>query len=139
MSRNGKKSMAPTRVPLCKPDVGEAELQAIAGVFKSGALSHGPAVTEFETKFAGRIGARHGIAMNSCTSGLFLLSWYIRKSCGEGEIIVPSFTFVASANAIVCGGMTPRFVDVDWATGDTTADLIRPAINNRTKGIMVVH
>ncbi len=139
MSAYGKASMATLRVPLCKPDVGPDELAAIAQVFETGALSHGSQIVEFETAFANRIGVRHAIALNSCTSGLYLLSLRIREQIGEGEIIVPSFTFVASANSIVCGGMSPRFVDVNWETAEVSANDIEPAINERTRAIMVVH
>lgn len=139
MSANGKTSTVGNNVPLCKPSVGTDELRAIAQVFKEGALSHGPQVTEFEVKFAKKIGVKHAIALNSCTSGLYLACQYIYETYGEGEIIVPSFTFVASANSIACAGMTPRFVDVNWETGLTSVRDIEPAINERTRGIMVVH
>ncbi len=139
MQESGKKFMATHRVPLCKPDIGKEELRVLAEIFEQGSVSHGPQVSELEAVFTKRIGAQHAIAVNSCTSGLFLLCSYIREHFGAGEIIVPSFTFVASANSIVCVGMTPRFVDVDWNTAEVTADLIEPAINKNTKAIMVVH
>jgi dTDP-4-amino-4,6-dideoxygalactose transaminase len=126
-------------VPLCRPDVGREELDAIAKVFAAGTLSHGPEVREFERLFAERIGVRHAIALNSCTSALYLLCLYIYERFGRGEVIVPSFTFVASANSICCAGLVPRFVDVEWSTGLITAREIAAAINERTRGIMVVH
>lgn len=131
--------MAKLQVPLCKPLVGEEELQAIADVFERGSLSHGPQIAEFENEFARKIGVKHAVALNSCTSGLYLVCQYIQEQHGEGEIIVPSFTFVASANAIAYAGMTPRFVDVEWDTALVTAQHIEAAINERTRAIMVVH
>jgi perosamine synthetase len=131
--------MATVRVPLCRPDVGQAELDAVAKVFSTGALSHGPAIAEFENAFARRIGVRCAVAMNSCTSALYLACLYVRERIGEGEIIVPSFTFVASANAIVCSGMSARLVDVEWETAEVSTRTIEPAINDCTRAIMVVH
>lgn len=130
--------MAP-RVPLCKPDVGDEELAAIREVFRSGALSHGPQVAGFEQTFARFVGTPHAVSFNSWTSASFLVCSYLRERFGPGEIILPSYTFVASANTIVSAGLTPRFADVDWTTHEITADTIAPLINDRTRGIMVVH
>jgi len=139
MSENGKKSMEILQVPLCKPDVGNEELNAVGVVFQTGQLSHGPSVSEFEMLFASRINCAHAISLNSCTSGLYLAFSYIHEKFGKGEVIVPSFTFVASANAIVCADMIPRFAETNWETGNISADLIAPLINKKTKAIMVVH
>src|SRR3990167_9254072 len=98
MSENGSPSMT-GKVPLCKPDVGREELDAIAAVFETGQLSHGPSVSEFERLFARRVGTGNAVSLNSCTSGLYLACLHIREKYGAGEIIVPSFTFVASANS----------------------------------------
>jgi perosamine synthetase len=138
MQKSGNES-SPITVPLCKPEVGEEELQAIRAVFATGNLSHGPDVTAFENAFAKKIGVKHAIALNSCTSGLFLLGQYIRETFGDGEVIVPSMTFVASANSIAAAGMTPRFAEVDWNTGEVTAEILEPLISTRTKALMVVH
>lgn len=131
--------MAKLDVPLCKPDVGKDELDAIAATFATGQLSHGAYIPEFEAAFAAYCGVPHAVALNSCTSGLYLLCLYVRERYGVGEIIVPSFTFAASVNSILCAGMTPRFVDVEWQTGNTTAELIAPLITKDTKAVMVVH
>jgi perosamine synthetase len=138
MQKSGGPSLAP-RVPLCKPEVGEEELAAIREVFREGALSHGPQVTAFEGAFAKLIGVGHGIAFNSWTSAAFLVCSYLRERFGPGEVILPSFTFVASANTIVAGGLTPRFADVDWDTYEVTADTLESHVNDRTRAIMVVH
>jgi len=128
-----------TRVPLCKPEVGDDELAAIRDVFADGALSHGPKVTEFEQAFAKKIGVAHAISMNSWTSASFLVCSYLRERFGPGEVITPSYTFVASANTIVSGGLTPVFAEVDWATHEVTAATLEPHIGPRTRAIMVVH
>lgn len=130
--------MAP-QVPLCKPEVGEDEIAAIREVFSEGSLSHGPKVGAFETAFANLIGVQHGIAMNSWTSASFLVCSYVRERFGPGEVIIPSYTFVASANTVVSGGLTPVFAEVDWTTHEVTAATLEPLINERTRAIMVVH
>lgn len=127
------------RVPLCKPDVGEEELEAVREVFRTGALSHGAQVSEFERAFAAFVGTRDAVSLNSWTSASFLVCSYLRERFGPGEVIVPSYTFVASANTIVCAGLTPRFADVDWATHEVTLETLEPLVNERTRGIMVVH
>jgi perosamine synthetase len=127
------------RVPLCRPDVGGDEIAAIQAVFASGALSHGAQVGAFESAFAALVGASYGIAFNSWTSAAFLTCSYLRERFGPGEVIVPSYTFVASANTIAAAGLTPRFVDVEWATHETTAELIAPLITEKTRAIMPVH
>ena len=96
-------------IPLCKALIESEELQAVEDVLKSGWLTHGPKTTEFETLFAESIGVKHAVAMNSCTSALFLA---VLANGIDGEVLVPSFTFVASANAIITAGATPVFVDI---------------------------
>jgi perosamine synthetase len=129
----------PERVPLCRPDVGGDEVAAIQEVFASGALSHGPQVAAFEAAFAARVGTRHAVAFNSWTSAAFLVCSYLREMCGPGEVILPSYTFVASANTVAAAGLTPRFAEVDWATHEITAELIEPLVTERTRAIMPVH
>lgn len=126
-------------VPLSKPEVGEEELNAIREVFREGSLSHGPKVAAFEGAFAELIGTRHAIAMNSWTSAAFLVCSYIRERYGVGEVILPSYTFVASANTIVSAGLTPVFADVEWATHEVTAATLAPHVSPRTRAIMPVH
>jgi dTDP-4-amino-4,6-dideoxygalactose transaminase len=128
-----------SQVPLCKPEVGEDEIAAIREVFAEGSLSHGPKVGAFEAAFARKIGVAHAIAANSWTSASFLVCQYIRETLGPGDVIIPSFTFVASANTVVGGGLTPVFADVDWATGEVTAETLAAAMTPRTRAIMVVH
>lgn len=128
-----------TQVPLCKPEVGEEEIAAIREVFSEGSLSHGPKVSAFESEVAKLIGVKHGVAMNSWTSASFLVCAYIRERFGAGEVIIPSYTFVASANTVVSGDLTPVFADVDWATHEVTVQTLEPLVSARTRAIMVVH
>ncbi len=128
-----------TQVPLCKPEVGEEEIAAIREVFAEGSLSHGPKIGAFEAAFAKKIGVAHAVAANSWTSASFLVCHYIREKFGPGEVVIPSFTFVASANTVAGAGLTPTFADVDWHTQEVTADTLAPAITPQTRAIMVVH
>ena len=123
-------------VPLCRASLGAEELELVAEVLRSGWLAHGPMNKRFEELFAAFLGVRHAVTMNSCTSALELAV----KGLGlGGEVILPSFTFVASANALVTTGCTPVFVDVDHATRNVTAQAIEAAITPRTEAVLVVH
>ena len=138
MLKNGEKFLGQP-VPLCSPEVGDDELAAISRVFKSGALSHGPELVEFEKRFAQFIGVNHAVALNSWTSAAYLVFKYIFEKHGPGEVILPSYTFVASANTVVSAGLTPVFVDVDRESYEITADTVRTSITTNTKAIMPVH
>jgi perosamine synthetase len=127
------------QVPLCSPDVGAAEMAAIERVFETGALSHGPEVRGFEDDVAGFIGTSRAVALNSWTSAAFLACSYVRETCGPGEVLLPSYTFVASANVIENAGLKPRFVDVDWHTHNVTVEALRDSITSETVALMPVH
>lgn len=123
-------------IPLCIPSIGADEIKAVNEVLKSGWLAHGPKNEEFEEAFAKFIGIKHAISMNSCTSALYL----VIKALGiKGEVIVPSFTFVASVNAVVTAGADPVFVDIDYNTCNIDPSKIENSITNRTEAIMPVH
>src|SRR3989344_2934655 len=94
------------KVPLCKADIGEEELNAVREVLASGWLTHGPKNKEFEEAFASYIGVKHAVSLNSCTAALFLA---LKAHNITGEVILPSFTFSASANAVVTAGAVPHF------------------------------
>lgn len=123
-------------IPLSRVSIGREEIEGVAEVLSSGWLIHGKKTAEFERRFAGYIGVRHAVALNSCTSALELA---IRALDLEGEIILPSFTFVASANSIVTTGCTPVFVDVDPATRNIDPGLVEKAISEKTVAVMPVH
>ncbi len=124
------------KIPLCVPYIGKPELRAVEKTLKSGWLTDGPANIEFEKEFARYIGVRRAVTLNSCTSALQLA---IEALSIKGEIIVPSFTFVASANAIVKAGCLPVFAEIDYDTCNIDPKDIIKRISPRTRAIMVVH
>lgn len=123
-------------IPLCIPYFGDEELKAVADVLKSGWVAHGPKNEELEKLFARYIGVKHAVSLNSCTSALQLA---IEASGQRGEIIVPSFTFVASANAIIKAGCMPVFADIGYGTCNIDPCDVEEKLTERTVGIMPVH
>ncbi len=124
-------------IPITRPNVGEEEAAAAAEAVRSGWLSQGRRVEEFESLVAGYAGARHAIATTNCTTALHLA--LIAADAGPGdEVICPSFSFIATANAILHAGATPVFVDIDPRTYTIDIAQIEPAITARTKAIMPV-
>lgn len=123
------------KIPLCVPALGEEEIEAVSEVLRSGWLAHGPKNREFEQQFCELLGVRHAVSMNSCTSALLaaLLALDVR-----GEVIAPSFTFVATVNAILLAGATPVLAEVD-DDGNLDPEAVAAAITPRTEAIMVVH
>ena len=123
-------------VPLCRPQLGPAEIKAVVQVLESGWLAHGPKNHELEKQFQALTGAPYAIAMNSCTSALQLS---VEARGIRGEVILPSFTFVASANAVTTAGATPVLVDIDPATRCVDPEAIAAAVGPCTEAVMVVH
>src|SRR3981081_557084 len=124
-------------VPITKPSLGEEEANAPYDSIKSGWVTQGPKVAEFEKAVAAYVGATHGIATTSCTTGLHLA--LATAGIGPGdEVIVPSFTFIASANAILYTGATVVFCEVDPRTYNADPADIEKRITKRTKVIMPV-
>jgi len=123
-------------VPLCRPALGEAERRAVLEVLDSGWLAHGPKNQELEQQFRDLTGAEFAIAMNSCASALQLA---LEGPEIRGEVILPSFTFVASVNAVVQAGATPVLVDIDPATRCVDPAAIEAALTPQTEAVMVVH
>ena len=126
------------RIPLSAPDINEEDIHAVSQVLRSPTLSLGPKLEEFERAIAKYVGAMDAVAVNSGTSGLHLC---IRAlGIGEGdEVIVPSFAFIAAANAIRYERGTPVFVDVEPETLNLDPLQVEAKITVRTKAIMVVH
>lgn len=125
-------------LPYSLPDIGDDETDAVVETLRSGWLAPGPRVLAFERAFAERIGARHAIAVTSCTAGMHLAL----LACGVGpgdEVIVPAITFPATANVVVHAGATPVLADVDPV--DLTLDpaAVRAKLTPRTKAILPVH
>ena len=131
--------VAPPVIPAAKPLISSDERAAVDRVLQSGMLAQGPEVAAFEMEFAEHFALdRMCVAVNSGTSGLLLGLTAADVGVGD-EVIVPSFTFAATANAVALTGATPVFVDIDPATFCLDPDAVEAAITRRTVGIMPVH
>lgn len=118
-------------------------MEAVRNVLLSGRLTEwrlegGPVCREFERSFASYVGAKHAIAVSSGTAALHAALMAIGVGPGD-EVVVPDFTFVATANAVLLAGATPVLVDIDPETYNIDADSVRRAISERTKAIIAVH
>lgn len=125
-------------IPAAKPIISEEERAAVDRVLQSGLLAQGPEVAAFESEYSATVQNRHCIAVNSGTSGLHMALEAIDMSAGD-EVIVPSFTFAATANAVALTGATPVFVDIDPLTFNIDPKAIEAAITPRTRAIQPVH
>ncbi|MER7798018.1 DegT/DnrJ/EryC1/StrS family aminotransferase [Microbacterium sp. NPDC096154] len=120
-----------------RPWLGDEEAQAAAAVIASGWVAQGPRVAEFEREFAAAMHAPHAIATSSCTSALHLA--LVVAGIGSGDdVVVPSLSFIATANAASYVGARTVFADVDAATGNVTADTIARALTPRTRAVIAV-
>jgi perosamine synthetase len=125
-------------IPLTQPEFGDEEARAVAGVLQSGWVVQGPKVAEFERLVSSRLRARHGVATTSCTTALHLA--FIASGIGPGdEVICPSYSFIASANAILHAGATPVFADVDDETWNLDPADVATRVTPKTKAILAVH
>lgn len=130
--------MTTRRVPVARPSFGPEEERLVCETLRSGWVAQGPRVAELETRFAERVGAAHAVAVSSGTAGLFLSLHALGVGPGD-EVVVPSLSFIATANAVVHAGATPVFVDVDPRTYNVDPVAVAEAITPRTRAIMVVH
>ncbi len=124
------------RYPITKPFLGDEELEALRGPIETGWLVQGPNVKKFEAMFAERIGVQHAVATSNCTSGLHL--GLLALGIGPGDaVIVPSFTYIATANAVeYCGGR-PVFCDIDLETFNIDVNQVED-LCKKEKGIKAV-
>ena len=125
-------------IPVARPFVAEEEELGVLEVLRSGWLTQGPRVEEFERRFAAYVGCKQAIAVSSCTTALQLALWAIGIEAGD-EVICPSLSFIATANSIAYMGAKPVFVDIGLDTYNIDSDEIEPLITERTKAILVVH
>ena len=127
-----------SRVRLAFPELGEEELAEVRAVFESGALTMGPKVEEFEQLVAAACGVEHAVAVSNGTAALHLA--VLALGIGEGdEVIVPAYTFPATANVVRLAGATPVLVDVDPATFNLDVGKVYDAVTPRTKAVLAVH
>ena len=128
----------PKQIPLAKPIITRAERRAVDRVLRSGNLAQGPEVAAFEKEFSKFVEGRECVAVNSGTSALHVALLSLGIGPGD-EVIVPSFTFAATANSVALTGATPIFVDIDPQTFNIDPKEIERAITPKTKAIQVVH
>jgi len=125
-------------IPAAKPYIGAEERAAVDRVLASGMLAQGPEVAAFEQEFSEVVGGRECVAVNSGTSALHMA--FIAAGIGAGdEVIVPSFSFAATANSVVLAGATPVFVDIEIDHFNLDPAAVEAAITPRTRAIMPVH
>lgn len=126
------------RINVMKPWLGDEEVSAVAEAIGSGWVAQGPRVAAFEEKFAAQIDADQAIAVSSCTTALHLA--LVVADVGPGDdVVVPSFSFIATSNAPVYVGANPVFADVDAATGNLTRETIEAVLTPQTKAVILVH
>jgi dTDP-4-amino-4,6-dideoxygalactose transaminase len=129
----------PEFIPPAKPIIGEEERRAVDAVLASGQVAQGPQVAAFEQEFGDQlVDGRACVAVNSGTSGLHL--GLLAAGIGPGdEVIVPSFTFAATANSVALTGATPVFVDIEPTYFCLDPQAVEAAVTERTRAIMPVH
>jgi perosamine synthetase len=125
-------------IPVARPYIGVEEEQAVIDVLRSGWVTQGPRVTEFEVKVSEYIGCDYSVAVSSCTTALHLALLAIGVGPGD-EVICPSLSFIATANSITYTGATPIFGDIDLATYNLDPSRLEELLSPRTKAILVVH
>lgn len=125
-------------LPFAYPSITEREKRAVMDVLDSGWLTTGPQAKLFEERFAATVGSRHAIALNSATAALHLALEAFGVKAGD-EVIVPTWTFAASAEVVAYLGARPLLVDVDPRTLNATPESVLAAVTPRTTAVVVVH
>lgn len=125
-------------IPVSRPAFGPEEEAVAVSVLRSGWVTQGPRVAEFEKAFAAYVGQPEAVAVSSCTAGLHLVLRALGVGAGD-EVIVPSLSFIATANAVAHAGATPVFADIDLATYNLSAVSAEAALSPSTKAILLVH
>ncbi len=125
-------------IPITRPFLNGSELSRIKKVLESGWVTQGPMVEEFEHTFADFTGSDHAVAVTSCTTGLHLALLSLNVGPGD-EVIIPSFTFVATANVVECTGARPILCDIDLTMLNIDVSQIEKLITDNTKAIIPVH
>ena len=125
-------------IPMAQPVIGVEECERVLEVLRSGRLALGPVAAEFERAFARRVGAVHGAAVSSGTTGLHLALRAAGVTDGD-EVITTPFSFVASANVAVYERATPVFADIDPVTLNLDPSAVAAAVTDRTAALLPVH
>ena len=123
---------------IAHPSFGSEEVEALRQTIESGWITQGSQVAEFEQVFAKRHGAKYAVATSSCTTGLHLILKALDIGPGD-EVIIPAFTWIATANVVVQCGATPVFVDIDPFTYNIDPNKISACITKKTRAVIVVH
>jgi dTDP-4-amino-4,6-dideoxygalactose transaminase len=125
-------------LPFHRPDIGDEEIDEVLNVLRSGWLTTGPKAREFETEFAAMAGAKHAVAVNSCTAALHLALEAAGLREGD-EVLVPTMTFAATAEVVTYFKARPVLIDCVPDTLNLDAHRIEQAITSKTKAIIPVH
>jgi perosamine synthetase len=125
-------------IPIARPRLDVEEVEAIRSVIESGWVTQGPKVAEFEHAFSELTGGPSAVAVSSCTTALHLALLVSRVGRGD-EVIVPSMSFIATANAVVHAGATPVFAEVEPNTYNLDLSDVERRITDRTRAILLVH
>ena len=125
-------------IPVMRPTLGQAEADAAAAAVASGWVAQGPRVAAFEQALADRVGASHGVAVSSCTTALHL-ALVLLDLDPASEVVVPSLSFIATANVAGYVGATPVFADVEANTLNMTVETIERVLTERTRAVVLVH
>jgi perosamine synthetase len=126
------------QIPVARPVIGQDEIAAVSDVLASGMLAQGERVAEFEGKFAGYCGTTHAVATNNGTAALHAA--LLAAGIGYGdEVIVPAFSFIATATAVSMCGARPVFADVDERTFTISPDQVAERVTPKTKAVIGVH
>ena len=134
----GGRPLFPEGLPLARPIIPNPEKVAedVLRILRSGNLTNGPHVRELERSVAERVGVRHAVAVSSCTAGLMLV---LRAADLTGDVVLPSFTFMATAHAVAWNGLHTRFADIDRDTLTLSPGAVMRAIGMRSSAILATH
>lgn len=132
------KTETPQQIPFFRAEIGDEEIESVIQTLKSGWLTSGPKVKQFETEFAELVGAKYAIAVNSATAGLHLALEAHQIGAGD-EVLVPTVTFAATAEVVIHLGARPVLVDCDPATLNICLEDMKRKTTPKTRAIMPVH
>src|SRR5688500_2475873 len=114
-------SLPPKKIPFFRPEITDTAIDEVVAALRSGWLTSGPRVEKFEELFAGSVGAKYAVAVNSCTAALHLAVEAMGLRPGQG-VLVPTLTFAATAEVVHYCGAIPLLVDCDPVTGNMSLD-----------------